>query len=71
MILCTEVGNLFVYLPYAFLISACTVLHEFHLVNQRTEQFILISFQLDNHIGKDFIYSFLSHMAVLTVSRTR
>lgn len=71
MILCTEVGNFFVYLLYAFLITTCTVLHNFHLMNQRTEQFGLIGFQFDNHIGKDFIYGFFSHMAVLTVGCTR
>ncbi|WP_294657677.1 hypothetical protein [uncultured Ruminococcus sp.] len=70
MILCTEVGYLHVYLPYALLIAACAVLHGFHLVDQRTEQFASVGFQLDNHIGEYFVYDILTHMAVLTVGCT-
>ena len=70
MVLRTEVGDFSVYLPYAFLIAACAVLHGFRLVNQRTEQFASVGFQLDNHIGEYIVYDILTHMAVLTVGCT-
>ena len=63
-------GDFFVYLPYTLLIAACAVLHGFHLVNQRTEQFASVGFQLDNHIGEYPVYDILTHMAVLTFGRT-
>ena len=70
MVLRTEVGNFFIYLPYTLLIAACAVLHGFHLVNQRTEQFGSVGFQLDSHIGEYLIYDILTHMAVLTFGCT-